>query len=231
MTESEWLVVTDTFSLVDFLRTRHRVNRTKIGRRKLRLFGCACCREAWPLFADEPECAELVQAAERFADGRESQHRLAHLDAALPALQSDGLGFHVFAVLGARLVASLNVVRATVEVAQLIAQGTRHIVSRSGVPELSVAQQAAILRDIFGNPFRPVTFSPEWRTATAGALARQMYEAREFSAMPILADALQDAGCNNSDILDHCRGPGPHVRGCWVVDLVLALGGPNRLYR
>ena len=51
--------------------------------------------------------------------------------------------------------------------------------------------------------------------------AQQMYESRDFSAMPILADALQDAGCDNADILDHCRGPGPHVRGCWVVDLVL----------
>jgi hypothetical protein len=78
-----------------------------------------------------------------------------------------------------------------------------------------------LLRDIFGNPFRPVTFPPEWRTDAAVALARQMYEARDFSAMPILADALQDAGCDNDDILDHCRGDGPHVRGCWVVDLVL----------
>jgi hypothetical protein len=78
-----------------------------------------------------------------------------------------------------------------------------------------------IVRDIFGNPFRPVTFSPQWRTDTAIALARQMYDSREFSAMPILADALQDAGCDNEVILSHCRGPGPHVRGCWVVDLVL----------
>jgi hypothetical protein len=53
------------------------------------------------------------------------------------------------------------------------------------------------------------------------SLARQMYESRDFSSMPILADALQDAGCDNDDILNHCRGPGPHVRGCWVVDLVL----------
>ncbi|HJZ56560.1 MAG TPA: hypothetical protein VKE74_16460 [Gemmataceae bacterium] len=75
--------------------------------------------------------------------------------------------------------------------------------------------------DIFGNPFRPVAFAPAWRTGTAVTLARQMYEARDFSAMPILADALQDAGCENDDILDHCRGFGPHVRGCWVVDLVL----------
>ncbi|MBM3980898.1 MAG: hypothetical protein FJ304_11545 [Planctomycetes bacterium] len=82
-------------------------------------------------------------------------------------------------------------------------------------------QQPALLRDIFGNPFRPVTFDPAWRTDTATTLARQMYEAREFGAMPILADALQDAGCDNDDILSHCRGKGPHVRGCWVVDLVL----------
>jgi hypothetical protein len=82
-------------------------------------------------------------------------------------------------------------------------------------------EQARLLRDIFGNPFRPVPFSPSWRTDTAVSLARQMYPAREFSAMPILADALQDAGCDNDDVLNHCRGPGPHVRGCWVVDSVL----------
>jgi hypothetical protein len=81
--------------------------------------------------------------------------------------------------------------------------------------------QAALIRDIFGNPFRAIAFSPEWRTDTALALARMMYESRDFSAMPILADALQDAGCDNADILDHCRQPGEHVRGCWVVDLVL----------
>jgi len=79
----------------------------------------------------------------------------------------------------------------------------------------------AVFRDVFGNPFRPVAFPKSWRTSTAVSLARQMYEWREFSAMPILADALQDAGCDSDDILDHCRGPGPHVCGCWVVDLVL----------
>ncbi len=81
--------------------------------------------------------------------------------------------------------------------------------------------QVALLRDIFGNPFRPVAFSAEWRTDTAVSLARGMYESRDFSAMPILADALQDAGCDNADVLNHCRGEGIHVRGCWVVDLVL----------
>ena len=77
------------------------------------------------------------------------------------------------------------------------------------------------VRDVFGNPFRRSTFDPDWRTDTAVLLARQMYESRDFSAMPILADALQDAGCDNPDVLNHCRGGGPHVRGCWVVDLVL----------
>jgi len=89
-------------------------------------------------------------------------------------------------------------------------------------PEDELAVQAAILRDIFGNPFRPVTFSPAWLTDTGVALARQMYESREFSAMPILADALQDAGCDTADILDHCRDTQlTHARGCWVIDRVL----------
>jgi hypothetical protein len=84
------------------------------------------------------------------------------------------------------------------------------------------APHAALLRDIFGNPFRPATFDPSWRTDTVTALATQMYESRDFGAMPILADALQDAGCDSDDILSHCRDTKQvHVRGCWVVDLVL----------
>lgn len=82
----------------------------------------------------------------------------------------------------------------------------------------------AVMREIFGNPFRPVMLDPEWRTTTAAALAEWIYASRDFSAMPVLADALQDAGCNNADVLDHCRGSGPHVRGCWVVELVLGRG-------
>jgi hypothetical protein len=82
--------------------------------------------------------------------------------------------------------------------------------------------QAVLIRDIVGNPFRPVAFDAAWRTSTATALARQMYESRDFGAMPILADALQDAGCDNEDVLNHCRDANAtHVRGCWVVDLVL----------
>jgi hypothetical protein len=116
----------------------------------------------------------------------------------------------------------------------------------NGAPAVERAVWA--LREVFGNPFatrrkrkgdprRGWMFDPSWRTATVGTLARQMYESGNFSAMPILADALQDAGCDNADILHHCRDktdphpapagrlpahqPGEHVRGCWVLDLIL----------
>ncbi len=82
--------------------------------------------------------------------------------------------------------------------------------------------QATLLRDIFGNPFRPVTLDPAWLTSDVLALARGIYEERAFDRMPILADALQDAGCTNEEVLKHCRNTSlTHVRGCWVVDLVL----------
>jgi biotin carboxyl carrier protein len=77
------------------------------------------------------------------------------------------------------------------------------------------------LRDIFGNPFRPVAIDPRWLTSTVVDLAGGIYEERAFERMPILADALMDAGCDNEEIIAHCRGDGPHVRGCWVVDLLL----------
>ncbi|MCE9566332.1 MAG: hypothetical protein K8U57_30275 [Planctomycetes bacterium] len=78
------------------------------------------------------------------------------------------------------------------------------------------------MRDIIGNPFRPVTTDPTWLTTDVVALATGIYEDRAFDRMPILADALQDAGCDNDDILNHCRNANQvHVRGCWVVDLVL----------
>jgi len=69
-----------------------------------------------------------------------------------------------------------------------------------------------------------VAADPAWLTPTVASLARGIYTDRAFDRLPILADALQDAGCDSADILGHCRGPGPHVRGCWVVDLVLGKG-------
>jgi hypothetical protein len=82
--------------------------------------------------------------------------------------------------------------------------------------------QADLLRCIVGNPFAPPpTFRKKWRTETVTALAAGIYGERAFDRLPILADALEEAGCDHPDVLTHCRGPGPHARGCWVVDLVL----------
>jgi hypothetical protein len=82
------------------------------------------------------------------------------------------------------------------------------------------------LRDIVGNPFRP---SPDidsallsWNDGSVPRRARAIYDHRNFERLPVLADALADAGCDHADMLKHCRHPGPHVRGCWVVDLLLA---------
>lgn len=83
------------------------------------------------------------------------------------------------------------------------------------------AVECRLIRDIFVSPLRPMPRDQRWLTSTVVSLAHQMYESRDFASMPILADALQDAGCDNEDMLNHCRGPGPHVRGCWVVDLML----------
>jgi hypothetical protein len=73
-----------------------------------------------------------------------------------------------------------------------------------------------------GNPFCPVAIDPSWLTDTVKAVAQTIYQERRFTDMPILADALEEAGCVNQDLLDHCRGQGPHAIGCWAVDLVLA---------
>ncbi len=88
-------------------------------------------------------------------------------------------------------------------------------------PADELGKQVAFLRDIFGDPYNPVTFDTCLRTEAAVGLARGVYESQDFAPMPVLADALEDAGCADPDILAHCRGPGPHARGCWVVDLVL----------
>jgi len=92
--------------------------------------------------------------------------------------------------------------------------------SEENARENEQAIMAALLLDVVGNPFRPVTADPAWLTSDDVALAEGIYQERAFDRMPILADALQDAGCDNEDVLNHCRSEGPHVRGCWVIDLL-----------
>jgi hypothetical protein len=87
------------------------------------------------------------------------------------------------------------------------------------------AVQARLLRCIVGGPFHPPPSLPPavlaWKDGTVPRIAQAIYDERAFDRLPILADALEDAGCADADILSHCRSAGPHVRGCWVVDLIL----------
>ncbi len=77
--------------------------------------------------------------------------------------------------------------------------------------------QADLLRCVAGNPFAPVAFATHWRTETVAQLVRGIVADRAFDRLPILADALEEAGCDHPDVLSHCRTPGPHARGCWVL--------------
>jgi hypothetical protein len=118
---------------------------------------------------------------------------------------------------------------ATDESAPVAARETAGLVSVVADPdpanrELEDRVQADLLRDIFANPFRHTTLDPGWLIRNGGVvvkLAQGIYAERAFDRLPILADALEDAGCGDADILAHCRGGGEHVRGCWVVDLLL----------
>jgi hypothetical protein len=92
---------------------------------------------------------------------------------------------------------------------------------RRGACPSEEREQCRLLRCIFGNPFRRAAIGAGWRTATVLALARSIYADRAFDQLPILADALEDTGCTDADLLGHLRGPGPHVRGCWALDLLL----------
>ena len=189
--------------------------RAATSHRKARLFACACCYRVYgEHHEDELECVEV---AERFADGKASVEELAEAEDLLD--QGD------YRYWSADYTASVDA--EAVWGAAASAQGMLQYNSIPGphtddLLTSESAAQAALLRDIFGNPFRPVTLDPSWLTSNVRILARGIYDDRAFGRMPILADALQDAGCENEDILNHCRDANQvHVRGCWVVDLVL----------
>jgi hypothetical protein len=203
-----------------------------IDQRKLHFFALSCCRLAWPAIADD-RSRRAVDVAELFLAGMAGAAELAAAakqaeDARVDANDAFDAGGHSVELLGFRQAAQAAAVSVAHGFNQSLITKVRdalafrgHVRGRADLESL-LARMADALRDIFGNPFRPPAFDPAWRTSDAVALARQMYESRDFGAMPVLADALQDAGCDCEDLLAHCRDASlTHVRGCWVVDLVL----------
>jgi hypothetical protein len=206
----------------------------KCSARKLRLFACACCYRVRDRFEGR-DFWELVLLCERFADGRVTRQEVRRLTDSIQEA-----GFHNFRGFDASLSAagecnfwgSRRVDRYTAWDAERAADAcARYAAGRSIAyhegdeppPEYFAesADQCGVLRDLFGDPPRPVPFDPRWRTPAVLALAEGAYEERDFARLPVLADALEDAGCDDGTVLGHCRAGGEHHRGCWVVDGVL----------
>jgi hypothetical protein len=235
MTEAEWLTATDPTPLLGY-------SGENTNDRKLRLFACACCRRIWRLLADAgaPESNRhplryTVELGEKYADGLVSRRRLRGKDFGDSTDRAETLAAMATIYMGRRgqkePESSICARNASALAAFAAARPNKSVyyvedidAESSGRPRVYRAErkaQAALFRDIFGNPFRPVAFDPRWRTADVLGLARGIYEERAFDRLPLLADALMDAGCGDEAILTHCRSDGLHVRGCWVVDLVL----------
>jgi hypothetical protein len=224
MTVEEWLACEDPERMLKSLQG-------KASERKLRLFACACARLLWGrLPAALVERA--VEAGERHADGaawRDECQRLTSELHTFPVEQARETGRNWFSDQpGAvpALFAAIHAVGAWLGVAK--------IPDRRGWEEASKAtgsRQPALLRDIFRCPGGEAALDRPWRTPAVAALAAAAYEERDLpsgeldtSRLSAVADALEDAGCSDPDLLGHLRSPGPHVRGCWALDLVLGKG-------
>jgi hypothetical protein len=225
--EDLWLTSRHPYHMLEYLRRSRRYRPT---RRKLHLFACRCVRRIRGLLAFA-ESEKAIVVAERFADDKTTPDQLHSARvAAQRAVKSVELEDGPGARSAARAAMALthdppNVGRRAIPLA---INRTERVISQviSSLPDLhSVAvehhAQADLLRCIFGNPFASLLIEPGWRTSAVIDLATAIYDQRAFKTMPILADALEEAGCTDVDLLQHCRGPGPHGRGCWVVDAIL----------
>jgi hypothetical protein len=212
VTEAEWATASDPEAMLAEVRAS-----TCGTERKFRLFAVACCHAAAPRLPDR-RSRRVVQTCERFADGAVGAEKLraAWGDArwAAHALERKGVAAGVLWVVAQ--LAEPDIARV------LFAVG---YAARLGGWDSQRPVQAALLRDVFGPvPYRSVAVEPGWLTwnhGTVPAIARHVYDDRAWHDLPILADALEDAGCNDQDILGLCRSGGEHARGCWVVDLML----------
>jgi hypothetical protein len=220
MTEAQWLACADPLAMLDFLERR-------ASERKLRLFACACCRRVWEALRDQ-RSRRGVEMAERFADGLVGRDEFESAafearkvgDAAAKATWTEPRMevALLWANRTAYFTASMKV-RAAAEAATARDRPVAEAVEIQWTLERHC--QADLLRDLFGTPFRPAGLDSAWLTPDVRALAAGVYEDRAFERMPILGDALEDAGCTDGDVLSHCRASADHARGCWLVDLLL----------
>jgi hypothetical protein len=208
--EAEFLTCEDPYLLVQWAQER-------TTDRKLRLLACACCRQVWQQLPD-PRSRRAVEVAEQFADGLATPKELTKAYKAACGVGNIYLGTmsrHAFAAAQTAARNRLNIPAAL-----------RRFLHPHQWQSLEEARPfTSLVRDILGNPFRPPTLDPArlaWNDATIPRLALALYEERAFDRLPVLGDALEEAGCTIDDILSHCRSGAEHVRGCWVVDAVLA---------
>jgi hypothetical protein len=227
MTENEWLNSAHPASMLALLSS-------KASDRKFRLFACACCRHIWHLLPNE-EWQVAVETAERYADGEASVEELRTAEAnvsvdevycpSVAVLYTCATDLPAYDI--ARYV-SENAASGAEDAAfdaTVTLQDEELVAGYIDAVATEPSAQARLVRDIFGNPFRPVAITPDWLSWEYGAvpmLASQIYAARAFDRLPALANVLQQAGCDNPDILDHCRSGGEHALGCWVVDALLS---------
>jgi hypothetical protein len=203
------------------------IDRGQLASRKFRLFGCACLRDVWDILPTDV-LRQAIVTCERFADGlatakelKKARDRADRTYEGMGDIVEDHSAIAVTALCEATPSFPMGEGSASGISAVAAEARSNKKTSWSAARKQARHLHAQLFRDIFGNPFRPVAVDPAWRTSTVLALAQGIYDERAFDRMPILADALQDAGCDSEDVLTHCRGPGPHVRGCWVVDLLL----------
>jgi hypothetical protein len=245
MTEAEWLACTDPQKMLESLGD-------KASDRKLRLFACGCCRRLWDVLASRrpkhwpPVVTRwrkaMVEGVERYVDGAYDPSTAKF---PIGGDRYTGGGDWLDWVAGRAAEVEEPALPTAVEVSEYACEARRHQAleewagrlrlppGEADDPEAAAtaaerATQCQLLRDIFGNPFRPVALDPAWLTPDVLSLARAAYDNRtlpegtlEPERLGLLADALEDGGCNHADLLGHLRGPGPHVRGCWAVDLIL----------
>ena len=239
MTEADWLSCNDPIVMLDWLRSRGDVSR-----RKLRLFAAACCRRVWNLIPDECDRA-VVEVIERVADGLATEaeleatrseaqwlagwfnvpySRASATHATQAATDPDAVPRAIQAVLDAVRFAEEEGAWVPWEARTVLGVAAERARTQAAVADAGAAL-CRLLRDVFGPlPFRPLALDPgllAWRGGTVPSIARSIADQGAFDRMPVLGDALEDAGCTDADILAHCRGRVDHVRGCWVADALL----------